>query len=131
MSKKKKRKKPNNSRQRKKERATGQYPKMMKEAPAAEAATVAWLLCLLATLAAVILALASRWLYWSNPTDQAGMASGVLTFTSIVTGVFTLALTFAVTRMRKNPPPTRLLQIAFVVGILPFIAWAGLVLAPF
>ena len=131
MSKKKKRNKSNKSRRQKSERATGQSPRMMKEAPAAEAATVAWLLCLLATIAAVVLALVGRGFYWRNPTDQAGMASGVLTFTSVVTGVFTLILTIAVPRVRKHPPPTRLLQIATVVGILPLIVWVGLIFAPF
>ncbi len=133
MNKRKKRNKSNKSKKasgRKSGSAKQPSPKLLKEAPAAEAATVAWLLCLIATVAAVTLALVGRGFYWSNPTDQAGMASGVLTFTSVVTGVFTLLLTYVVTRVRKIPPPNRLLQIAATVGLLPFVVWAGLVLFP-
>jgi len=113
----KKRKRDNASKKQK-----GHTP-LPKESQGAEAMTVAWLLCILATIIAVLLALVGRWMYWNAPNDQTGMASGVLTFSSVVTGTLTVLLTLVVPKVRKVPPPGSVTRLAWFTGVLPFVVW--------
>jgi hypothetical protein len=93
------------------------------ESRTAEAVTVAWTLCLLATLVAEAGALLSRayLVLFSGPL-WLQVLSGVLLFVALVAGLVTLALTPMTWRLRRVPPPRAIVVVAVAAGLMPLVA---------
>ena len=92
----------------------------------AEATTVAWMLSILATLAAEILTAVGVLLVEYVPTDDEApgliqMIPGSLGFTALATGAVCLALTPIVHRIRAVPPPLAIEIVAVVAGGIPWL----------
>jgi hypothetical protein len=92
----------------------------------AEAATVAWMLSLLATLAAELLTLGGIALVALVPREEESpglleMIPGSLGFTALVTGAVCLILTPVVRRLRPAPPPRAIEITALVACGLPWL----------
>ncbi|MFM8251298.1 MAG: hypothetical protein ACKOBW_06860 [Planctomycetota bacterium] len=91
-----------------------------------EALTVAWMLALMATLAAEVLG-AIGWCILLARDDGSrapaliGLIPVVLFFVSLVTGVACLILGFVVRRVRPDPPPSAIFRTGVVAGILPWL----------
>ena len=92
----------------------------------AEALTVAWMLALMATLAAELLGLIG-WLILAKQGGTAaapalvGMIPIVLFFISLVTGLSCLVLGVVVRKVRTDPPPRAIWRTAVIAGILPWV----------
>ena len=87
-----------------------------------EAATVAWMLSLLATIGAEGLGLATRLamlVVGSSVPLQA--FSGTLLLVAALTGVLLLILTPLVLKVRDTPPPKPLVVAAYVAGTVPIL----------
>jgi hypothetical protein len=103
------------------------------ESRAAVALTVAWMLTLLSTAAAMIVA-ASAWLLMLAFPVAAGqghpLASlpGTLTFVAAATGILCLILTYFVHRVRKSPAPRTITIAAVLIGAVP---WATIAVLSF
>lgn len=93
---------------------------------AADATTVAWMLSLLATLIAELLALAGVILVAIVPQKEESpgllnMIPGSLGFTALVTGGVCLVLTPIVRRLRGAPSPLAIEITAVVAGGIPWL----------
>jgi hypothetical protein len=106
-----------------------EQPALPSEERAAEAATVAWMLCALFTLCAEGVGLAARVvLARAGEQQQAtpwSLLSDVTLVMALVTGTLCLLLTLVVYRVRKTPPPSPITVVAILVGLTP---WARVVL---
>ena len=89
----------------------------------ADAATVAWMLGLMATLLAEAAGLVSRVLFviW-NSSDVLRVLSSLMLFVALAAGSVTLILTPAVLHFRRQAPPRRIVIVAVAAGLLPFVA---------
>ena len=90
-----------------------------------EATTVAWMLSVLATIVAELLAVGGVILVALVPRASEspgllGMIPGSLGFSALVTGALSLILTPVVRRMRDVPPPRPIVATALVVGGIPW-----------
>jgi hypothetical protein len=106
-------------------------PELPPEERAAEAATVAWMLCALFTLCAEGVGLAARVALASGAEANAAAnaAWGVLPeltlLMGLVTGTVGLVLTWVVYKLRKTPPPAVITVVAILLGLTP---WMRLIL---
>lgn len=102
-------------------------PKTTKRDPA-EAATVAWMLSLFATLMAEGLGLAFRILgIQSGLNAQLYTLSGTLLLCAALSGLILLLLTPLTLKLRKTRPPTPIVVTAVVAGLVPLVTIAILV----
>jgi hypothetical protein len=90
------------------------------------AVTVVWMLTLVCSLAAelvllVCLALARLLGAPSDAPSLAQVTAGALLLAALVTGVFCLALTPLVWRMRHIKPPLAIVAAAVLVGLAPLV----------
>jgi hypothetical protein len=103
------------------------------ESRAAVALTVAWMLTLLSTAAALVVA-GAAWglmLAFPPPAGQGhplGLFPGTLTFVAAATGALCLILTFVATRVRKSPAPLAITIAAVLIGAAPWITIVALAL---
>lgn len=115
---KKKKKKP--------KKANRDTPKSIQEAAesrTAVAANVAWMLSLLSTIAAEVIGLVCRWYtVLVEPVDVLTVLSGVMLFVALIAGIVTLAMIPLVLKFNKKRPPSGLIRIALVAGVLPMVA---------
>jgi hypothetical protein len=101
------------------------------ESRAAVALTVAWMLTLFSTAAALAVASAA-WgimLAFPPPAGQGhplGLFPGTLTFVAAATGTLCLILTVFTTRARKSPAPRAITIAAVLIGAAPWIIIAAL-----
>jgi hypothetical protein len=97
---------------------------LVEESRASVAVTVAWMLTLLITGIALVLAgiifLVTQTVPLS-PIASRNLASleGLLTITAAITGLLCLVLTVVVYRVRQTPPPISITVAAVIAGILP------------
>jgi hypothetical protein len=103
------------------------------ESRAAVALTVAWMLTLLSTAAAMIVAVLAWSLMLAFPVAAGQghpLASlpGTLTFVSAATGILCLILTYFVNRVRKSPAPRAITIAAVLIGAVP---WATIAVLSF
>jgi hypothetical protein len=103
------------------------------ESRAAVALTVAWMLTLLSTAAAMAVAGAAWALMLAFPPAAGqghplGLFPGTLTFVAAATGTLCLVLTFVVMRARKSPAPRSITIAALFIGAAPWIIIAALAL---
>lgn len=100
-------------------------PQFPPEDRRAEAATVAWMLCALFTLCAEGVGLAARMLLAYSGEVQAPSALALLPdimlVMGLVTGTIVLALTAAVYKLRKTPPPPAITVVAILLGLTPWV----------
>ncbi|MCO6454289.1 MAG: hypothetical protein J5I93_03150 [Pirellulaceae bacterium] len=101
------------------------------ESRASVALTVGWMLCLLATLLGVVLLLLARGLGAlfggsAEEPDLLAVLPQLLLLTSLVTGTLCLLLTVAIRWVRVQPAPWVISAAAVVVGLVPWLLWAGL-----
>lgn len=94
------------------------------EPRASVAVTVTWMLTLLGTAAALVVALAfilgSQGLDLPPKSESLLRAmSGMMLATAVFTGVLCLGLTVAVYRVRRDPPPIAITVAAVFVSCLP------------
>jgi len=92
----------------------------------AEATTVAWMLAVLATLVAELLAIGGVILVAVVPREEESpgllnMIPGSLGFSALVTGGVCLILTPVVRRVRGVPPPRAIEFTAIVAGSIPWL----------
>lgn len=90
-----------------------------------EAMTVAWMLAVLATIVAELLAVGGVVLVALMPREDEspgllGMIPGSLGFSALVTGGLSLILTPVVRRMRDVPPPRAIVITALLTGGIPW-----------
>ena len=88
------------------------------------AVTVAWMLSLLVTLAAEIIAIPATIIAKANPQPlgeglTTAHVADLFLFVSLVTGLFTAALVPLVYRVRAVPPPQSITIAALVAGAVP------------
>ncbi len=95
------------------------------EPPPAEAATVAWLLCLLATMIGLAVIAGCRLALHRDPSPSLIAVTEAVRFATLVTGALTIMLTIAVTKVRTVPPPIGLVRFAFVCGAVPLLLIAA------
>lgn len=105
-------------------RATAVVDPALVESQAAEAATVAWMLSVLATLLALLAAGLANWLLQSfgdggDPGKLLPLLPGILFFTSLVTGMIDLLLLPAIYLVRRIPPPPTITLAAVMIGLAP------------
>ena len=94
------------------------------ESRTAEAATVAWMLSLLATLAAEVVGVGARViLILLGPSERARVLSATFLLVALLAGLITLALTPITLKVRRVAPPRSLVTIALVVGCLPLLTF--------
>jgi hypothetical protein len=103
------------------------------ESRAAVALTVAWMLTLLSTAAAMMVAVAAWGLMLAFPPPEGqghplGLFPGTLTFVAAATGALCLVLTFFAARVRKSPAPVAITIAAVLIGAAPWITIAALAL---
>jgi hypothetical protein len=103
---------------------------------AAEATTVAWMLAVLATLGAEVLAIGGVILVAVFPREDESpgllnMIPGSLGFSALVTGAVCLILTPVVRRLRDVPPPRVIEVAALVAGGIPWLLLLISLLAKF
>ena len=99
------------------------------ESRAAVALTVAWMLTLLSTAAALVVAIAAWVLMLAFPAAAGqvhplGSLPGTLTFVAAATGVLCLILTVAANRARKSPAPRAITIAAALIGTAPLVVIA-------
>ncbi len=95
-----------------------------RESRTAEAATVAWMLSLLATLAAEGVGVGSRvWFVLAGPSERARVLSVTFLLIALLAGLITLALTPITLKVRRVAPPRSMVTIALVVGCLPLLTF--------
>jgi hypothetical protein len=101
------------------------------EGRTAEAATVAWMLCLMATVLAELSGVGIRLLMLTgNRSAFLPVISSVMLFTALVAGTLTLVLTLLVKRLRKRPVPAPIVVAAVAIGAVPIVACILLAVAP-
>ena len=97
---------------------------LVEESRASVAFTVSWMLTVMATCAALLVAAISAFV----PRDAGlapdlarflGMLPGLMMMIAAVTGLLCLVLTVAVHRIRREAPPKAITVLAVFVGILP------------
>lgn len=95
------------------------------ESRASVAVTVGWMLCTLVTfvfqLASITAGIAARSVEKGDETLPFRMLPGFLLLVSVLAGLATLALTFAVYRVRDDAPPNGVTIVAVVVALIPLI----------
>ena len=117
----------------KKSRLAAPPPIDADESRAAVALTVAWMLTLLSTAAAMTVAALAWALMLAFPVAAGKghpLASfpGTLTFVAAATGVLCLVLTFFANRARKSPAPWAITIAAVLIGAAP---WATIAVLAF
>jgi hypothetical protein len=92
----------------------------------AEAVTVAWMLCTVATALAMTASLVGVWLVGPPATGAAASPLSILTplmlFVAAVTGFVAFCLTPLVYFFRRVPPPLMITVVAVAIAISPLIA---------
>ena len=103
------------------------------ESRAAVALTVAWMLTLMSTASAQLVA-TGFWLLMQAAPAQAGarhpleQLSKVMMFVALATGALCLVFTVLAHRVRHNPPPRSITVTAVLVGLAPLVTIAILAL---
>lgn len=94
-----------------------------RESRGVEALTVAWMLCCLVTLLALLGSTAIRSVLWQREMpSNADLLCHLLTFISLVTGALCVLLTPLVLKYRATPPPLSVTAGACILGIIPWVA---------
>ena len=88
------------------------------------AVTVAWMLSLLVTLAAEVIAIPATIIAKANPQPlgeglNTAHLGDLFLFVSLVTGLMTVGLVPLVYRVRAVPPPQAIMVVALVAGAVP------------
>jgi hypothetical protein len=92
------------------------------ETRAADAMTVAWMLCVVTAILCEIGAIVTRWLlsdYRANVQLQVLFA--LLAFSALVTGAIGLCLLPIVMKTRRVPPPRAVVVVSVVAGVAPLL----------
>lgn len=98
------------------------------ESRTAVAATVGWMLALMATLTAELIGLLCRWYtILVEPRELLTIISVVMLFVAFIAGTLTVGLIPVVTRVAQTRPPRAIVKLAIVAGSLPI----GVVLVQF
>lgn len=93
------------------------------EGRTAEAATVAWMLSLMATILAEVVGMLCRWFtVLVEANERLQLLSVVMLFVALLAGIITLVMTPVVLRLSKVRPPSAIIQLAVVAGVLPLVA---------
>ncbi|SRR5690606_17112269 len=113
------------ARRRTKHAAPQKRPPAAVEERSAEAATVAWMLAAVATLASQLVALAARIAAWGTEPQELSQAASILPgwflLCAVLTGLVCLALTPVVYRLRKRRPPLPVTIGAVVISLTPLV----------
>jgi len=117
----KKRKKQKNSRSARREAAA--HPP---ESRAAEAITIMWSLCMLATTVALLIMWFGKWVGQAIPPADdlphlIHVLPGLLLFTASVTGMLSMALTWPTYKLRRTRPPLAVSLYALGIGLTPWL----------
>jgi hypothetical protein len=101
-------------------------PRETGEERSADAATIAWMLSAIATLAAELVAGLAAVVNWlAGDSDKLPAVSRVLPswflFCAVVTGLLCLVLTPLVHKIRRQPPPRSVTITAVVIGLVPLV----------
>ncbi|MDG2384020.1 MAG: hypothetical protein P8N76_20275 [Pirellulaceae bacterium] len=101
------------------------------ESRTAVAATVAWMLALMSTIAAECSGIFVRILLMTNDaSDRLRVLSTTLLLVAFLSGTITLILTPVASRLRRTAPPRSIVIIAYIMGIVPLITIALLSMLP-
>jgi len=97
---------------------------LVEESRASVAVTVAWMLTLLVSVlallvAAIIFFVTQTVALAPAASRQLAALEGLMTITAAITGVLCLVLTAAVYRVRREPPPIAITVAAVIAGVLP------------
>lgn len=93
---------------------------VVEESKTAEAATVAWMLALMSTIAAECGGIFVRVLMMMNDTsERIRVLSTTLLLVAFLSGVITIILTPVVIRVRRVAPPRAIVVVAYVMGVVP------------
>jgi hypothetical protein len=96
------------------------------EIEATDALTVGWMLSVFTTLVCELGTLASYWYAAAHPeAARVNVLCGLLLFTAVVVGLFSLCLLPVVVKMRREAPPLPIMIFAVLVDLSP-LATAGL-----
>lgn len=111
----------------KKNKKTTKAPQHTAEDQRAEAVTVVWMLCIVATLMGDLFGFGGHFLLRliSEPAaapEAVRALPGVMLFTALMTGLISVVLTPFVYRFRRSPPPAAITVFAITVATLPLIA---------
>jgi hypothetical protein len=99
------------------------------ESPAAQAITVFWMTSLLATVLAELCGLAARMVVLLvDAPPSITLLSNLLLLVAALAGLVCLALTPAVLRWRRVPPPVAITRFAIGASLLPLAAVAAILL---
>jgi hypothetical protein len=97
-------------------------PRNDQESRTAEAVTVAWMLSLMATLAAELVGVGARIaLVLLGPSDKARVLSAAFLVVALLAGLITLVLTPVTLKVRRVAPPRFVVTAAVVIGCLPLV----------
>lgn len=110
------------AKKRRKNRPQSSRPAAVPESRAAEAVTVAWMLCFLATVLAEALGLLTR-MAMAFGVEMAAIRvlSITLLLVALLSGLVTLVLTPVAIKLRRHAPPRPVIIMACVTGILPLL----------
>jgi hypothetical protein len=93
------------------------------ETPAAEAATVAWLVSvMMAALLEVLAAGAHIYMATAGPTEQRVLLANYALYTAAATGLISLLLAAATLKLRTEQPPPKVTAFSLVVAVAPLVA---------
>jgi len=92
----------------------------IEESKTAEAATVAWMLSLMSTVAAECGGISVRLLVMMNDaSERLQVLSTTLLLVAFIAGGITVILTPVVSRLRRVPPPKAIVIVAYTMGVVP------------
>ncbi|MBN02242.1 MAG: hypothetical protein CMJ77_24325 [Planctomycetaceae bacterium] len=92
----------------------------IEESRTAEAATVAWMLSLLSTVAAECGGILVRLLIMANDaSERLQVLSTTLLLVAFIAGGITVILTPVVSRLRRVAPPKAIVIVAYTMGVVP------------
>ena len=98
------------------------------ESPTSRGVTVFWMMTVLATVMAEVVALAMRLLWWTSTSPTVLFFSNLMLLIAAVTGLICLVTTPLVLRWRDTPPPKPITRFAVVISLLPIVTLAAMLI---
>ncbi len=104
-------------------------PMALEEGRRSASVTVAWVVSMLTTLGALVVAAFARWLAWSagiEAGEALRLLPNFLLIVAMLTGVATLAFTLAAWKFRDQPAPRSITVAAIIIGLMPWAVYLAM-----